>query len=73
MRRPRPRSPGRRGRRCEHGRARLRSGGVGYPNGSPLARAYRYVRTIAFMHPLGADRAYDCLGALALGLEPSLR
>jgi hypothetical protein len=24
------------------------------------------------MHPLGANRAYDYLGELALGLEPSL-
>ena len=53
-------------------RALALSGGVGYLNGSPLARAYRDVRAIAFMHPLGANRAYDYLGALALGLEPSL-
>jgi L-evernosamine nitrososynthase len=53
-------------------RALALSGGAGYLNGSPLARAYRDVRATAFMHPLGANRAYDYLGALALGLEPSL-
>jgi alkylation response protein AidB-like acyl-CoA dehydrogenase len=48
------------------------SGGVGYLNGSPLARAYRDVRACAFMHPLGANRAYAFLGALAAGREPEL-
>jgi alkylation response protein AidB-like acyl-CoA dehydrogenase len=49
------------------------SGGAGYLNGSPLARAYRDVRATAFMHPLGANRAYAFLGELAAGREPSLR
>jgi alkylation response protein AidB-like acyl-CoA dehydrogenase len=53
-------------------RALALSGGAGYLNGSPLARAYRDVRATAFMHPLGANRAYDYLGALALEREPSL-
>ena len=53
-------------------RALALSGGAGYRNGSPLARAYRDVRATAFMHPLGANRAYDYLGALALGGTPSL-
>jgi L-evernosamine nitrososynthase len=48
------------------------SGGAGYLNGSPLARAYRDVRAGAFMHPLGDNRAYDFLGQLALGGEPAL-
>jgi alkylation response protein AidB-like acyl-CoA dehydrogenase len=48
------------------------SGGAGYLNGSPLARAYRDVRATAFMHPLGANRAYAFLGTLAAGREPSL-
>ncbi len=26
----------------------------------------------AFMHPLGANRAYDLVGQVALGLEPAL-
>ena len=53
-------------------RALALSGGAGYLNGSPLARAYRDVRATAFMHPLGANRAYGFLGQLALGREPSL-
>jgi alkylation response protein AidB-like acyl-CoA dehydrogenase len=53
-------------------RALSLSGGAGYLNGSPLARAYRDVRAGAFMHPLGANRAYELLGQLALGREPSL-
>ena len=48
------------------------SGGAGYLNGSPLARAYRDVRATAFMHPLGANRAYAFLGQLAAGREPAL-
>jgi len=48
------------------------SGGAGYMNGSPLARAYRDVRATSFMHPLGANRAFSFLGQLALGREPSL-
>jgi alkylation response protein AidB-like acyl-CoA dehydrogenase len=48
-------------------RALALSGGAGYVNGSPLARAYRDVRAGSFMHPLGASRAYDYLGRIALG------
>jgi L-evernosamine nitrososynthase len=48
------------------------SGGAGYLNGSLLARAYRDVRAGAFMHPLGANRAYELIGQVALGLEPAL-
>jgi alkylation response protein AidB-like acyl-CoA dehydrogenase len=48
------------------------SGGAGYLNGSPLARAYRDVRAMPFMHPLGANRAYAFLGQLAAGREPTL-
>ena len=48
------------------------SGGVGYVNGSPLARAYRDVRATAFMHPLGANRAPRFLVDVALGREPEL-
>jgi alkylation response protein AidB-like acyl-CoA dehydrogenase len=53
-------------------RALALSGGAGYLNQSPLARAYRDVRATAFMHPLGANRAYAFLGEVALGREPSL-
>jgi alkylation response protein AidB-like acyl-CoA dehydrogenase len=51
-------------------RALALSGGAGYLNGSPLARAYRDVRAASFMHPLGANRAYDYLARVALG-EPA--
>jgi alkylation response protein AidB-like acyl-CoA dehydrogenase len=53
-------------------RALSLSGGAGYLNGHPLARAYRDVRAGSFMQPLGADRAYDLLGDVALGREPAL-
>ena len=53
-------------------RALALSGGAGYLNGSPLARAYRDVRATAFMHPLGANRAYDYLAELELGRTPAL-
>jgi alkylation response protein AidB-like acyl-CoA dehydrogenase len=53
-------------------RAIVLSGGAGYVNGSPLARAYRDVKAGAFMHPLGANRAYDYLGHVVLGEPASL-
>jgi L-evernosamine nitrososynthase len=53
-------------------RALALSGGAGYVNGSPLARAYRDVSAGSFMHPLGANRAYDYLGHVALGEQASL-
>jgi alkylation response protein AidB-like acyl-CoA dehydrogenase len=53
-------------------RALALSGGAGYVNGSPLARAYRDVKAGSFMHPLGANRAYDFLGRVALGEDPAL-
>ena len=53
-------------------RALALSGGAGYLNGSPLARAYRDVRATPFMHPLGENRAYAFLGQLAAGRDPSL-
>lgn len=54
-------------------RALAMSGGAGYMTRHPLSRAYRDVRAGAFMHPLGANRAYDLLAEVALGLEPTLR
>jgi alkylation response protein AidB-like acyl-CoA dehydrogenase len=53
-------------------RALALSGGAGYLNGSPLARAYRDVRAGAFMHPLGSNRVYGFLARTALGLRPQL-
>jgi alkylation response protein AidB-like acyl-CoA dehydrogenase len=53
-------------------RALALSGGAGYVNGSSLARAYRDVKAGMFMHPLGANRAYDHLAHVALGEQASL-
>jgi alkylation response protein AidB-like acyl-CoA dehydrogenase len=53
-------------------RALALSGGAGYINGSSLARAYRDVKAGAFMHPLGANRAYDYLAHVALGEHAEL-
>jgi alkylation response protein AidB-like acyl-CoA dehydrogenase len=53
-------------------RALALSGGAGYAGASPLARAYRDVKAGSFMHPLGANRAYDYLGRVALGEEATL-
>ena len=53
-------------------RALALTGGAGYVNGSPLARAYRDVKAGSFMHPLGANRAYDYLAHVALGEETPL-
>jgi alkylation response protein AidB-like acyl-CoA dehydrogenase len=53
-------------------RALALSGGAGYRNGNPLARAYRDVKAGSFMHPLGANRAYDYLAGVALGEDPDL-
>ena len=53
-------------------RALALSGGAGYRNGSPLARAYRDVKAGSFMHPLGANRVYDYLAGVVLGEDPDL-
>ena len=53
-------------------RALALSGGAGYLNGSTLARAYRDVRAGSFMHPLGANRAYDYLACVAIGQPATL-
>ena len=53
-------------------RALALSGGTGYLNGSPLARAYRDVKAGTFMHPLGANRAHDHLAGAALDEQTTL-
>jgi alkylation response protein AidB-like acyl-CoA dehydrogenase len=53
-------------------RALALSGGAGDLNGSPLARAYRDVKAGSFMHPLGANRAYDYLARVVLGEQAPL-
>jgi alkylation response protein AidB-like acyl-CoA dehydrogenase len=54
-------------------RALALSGGAGYLSAHPLSRAYRDVRAGAFMHPLGANRAFDFLSGNALGHPVALR
>jgi alkylation response protein AidB-like acyl-CoA dehydrogenase len=49
-------------------RALALSGGAGYMASNPLAKAWRDARAGAFMHPLGANRAYDYLARTALGV-----
>jgi alkylation response protein AidB-like acyl-CoA dehydrogenase len=51
-------------------RALALSGGAGFMAAHPLAKAWRDARAGAFMHPLGANRAYDYLARTALGLAP---
>jgi alkylation response protein AidB-like acyl-CoA dehydrogenase len=51
-------------------RALALSGGAGYMASHPLAKAWRDARAGAFMHPLGANRAYDYLARTALGVAP---
>ena len=51
-------------------RALALSGGAGFMAAHPLGKAWRDARAGAFMHPLGANRAYDYLARTALGLEP---
>ena len=71
------RGPGREGVRQRGGRPHrgpraALSGGAGYLNGGPLARAYRDVKAGSFMHPLGANRAYDHLAHAALDEQTTL-
>jgi alkylation response protein AidB-like acyl-CoA dehydrogenase len=54
-------------------RALALSGGAGYLAAHPLAKAWRDVRAGAFMHPLGANRAYDFVARSALGITPRAR
>ena len=52
-------------------RALALCGGAGYLSGHPLARAYRDVRAGGFMHPLGANRAYDLSATSRSAASPS--
>ena len=53
-------------------RALALAGGAAYRRGHPIGRALRDVRALAFMHPLGANRAYDFVARVALGQAPEL-
>lgn len=49
------------------------AGGGGFMNRHPLSRMYRDVRAGAYMHPLGANVAYEFIGQVALGATVTLR
>jgi alkylation response protein AidB-like acyl-CoA dehydrogenase len=51
-------------------RAMTMAGGSAYTASHPLSRLYRDARAGAFMHPLGANVAYEYIGAVALGMRP---
>jgi alkylation response protein AidB-like acyl-CoA dehydrogenase len=48
-------------------RALALSGGAGYMARHPLAKAWRDARAGAFMHPFGANRAFDLIARTTLG------
>ncbi len=48
-------------------------GGGGFMSKHPLSRMYRDVRAGPFMHPLGANVAYEFIGQVALGADVSLK
>jgi alkylation response protein AidB-like acyl-CoA dehydrogenase len=45
-------------------------GGGAFMNAHPMSRLYRDARAGGFMQPLGANLAYEYIGAVALGMSP---